>query len=268
MKTLNEHTLLYDVDCPLCNLYTSGFIKSKMLDENGRTPFIELSNQETYIDLKRAANEIALVDTKNKTVIYGIDSLLKVIGHSFPTIEKIGHLKPVNFLLKKLYSFISYNRKVIIPSKKKVNALDCIPSFNFKYRLVYIIFAIIISSFVLSNFCNLVPQLSAVSFYKWLIIVIGQLVFQYLFLMNKPIKIRVNYLGNLMTTFMLGSLLLLPIIVLNTLTPLAEIINLSWFGVTALILILEHLRRIKLLELPTYLSITWVLYTIVASFFY
>jgi hypothetical protein len=38
--------------------------------------------------MDRAKNEIALVDTQNKTVILGIDGLLKVIGFSF-VIEKI-----------------------------------------------------------------------------------------------------------------------------------------------------------------------------------
>lgn len=36
MKTLQNQTLLYDEDCPLCQVYTTGFIKAKMLDENGR----------------------------------------------------------------------------------------------------------------------------------------------------------------------------------------------------------------------------------------
>ncbi|WP_243754712.1 thiol-disulfide oxidoreductase DCC family protein [Flavobacterium jejuense] len=71
MKTLNDHTLLYDEDCPMCNLYTSGFIKVNMLDENGRKPFAKLSKEEQdYIDLDKAKNEIALVDTKNKKVLY------------------------------------------------------------------------------------------------------------------------------------------------------------------------------------------------------
>jgi predicted DCC family thiol-disulfide oxidoreductase YuxK len=36
MKTLENHTLFYDKDCPMCNIYTARFIKTKMLDANGR----------------------------------------------------------------------------------------------------------------------------------------------------------------------------------------------------------------------------------------
>ncbi|MGO4771061.1 hypothetical protein ACEN2I_05320 [Flavobacterium sp. W22_SRS_FK3] len=115
MKTLENQTLLYDEDCPLCSLYTTGFVKSGMLDENGRKSYCQLSAEEQrFVDLQRAPNEIALIDNTTKTVIYGIDSLIKVVGFSFPIIEKIAIIKPFHFILKKMYSFISYNRKVII----------------------------------------------------------------------------------------------------------------------------------------------------------
>lgn len=52
MKTLANHTLLYDEACPMCNLYTAGFINAKMLDKNGRKPFVTLTEEEqNYIDL-------------------------------------------------------------------------------------------------------------------------------------------------------------------------------------------------------------------------
>jgi predicted DCC family thiol-disulfide oxidoreductase YuxK len=46
MKTLNNQTLLYDEDCPMCTFYTAAFIKTKMLDTNGRKPFVTLTDAE------------------------------------------------------------------------------------------------------------------------------------------------------------------------------------------------------------------------------
>ena len=154
MKTLQHQTLLYDADCPLCRVYTNGFIKAGMLDANGKKPYCQLSDlEQSFVDVGRASNEIALVDNENKTVVYGIDSLLKVIGFSFPYMEKVGQLRPVKFFLKKLYSFISYNRKVIIPSKvNKALKLQCVPDFSLKYRCLYIAFASVVTSFVLHKF--------------------------------------------------------------------------------------------------------------------
>ena len=69
MKTLENQTLLYDEDCPLCSVYTTSFIKSGMLDQNGRKPYCQLAPEDqSFVDIKRATNEIALVDNENKTV--------------------------------------------------------------------------------------------------------------------------------------------------------------------------------------------------------
>jgi len=266
MRTLENHTLLYDTDCPLCNVYTKGFIKTNMLDKNGRKPFNQLSEKEQmFIDEKRATNEIALVDTKNKTVTYGIDSLLKVIGNSFPIIERIGNIKPIKFLLKKLYSFISYNRKVIIPNKSTTEtSLQCVPTFNFKYRLIYIIFSALITTLILFKFSNLFSYLPISTIQRELTLAFGQVFFQSLFLLKVDRKTIVNYVGNLMTVSLMGSLILIPLLLLNSFININELVLLAGFGLTVLLVFLEHSRRVQLLKLPVYLSYTWVLYRIIA----
>ena len=266
MKTLQNQTLLYDEDCPLCQVYTKGFVKTGMLDENGRKPYCQLSEDEqNFVDIKRAANEIALVDNKTKTVTYGIDSLLKVIGFSFPWIEKIGSVKPVKYFLKKLYSFVSYNRKVIIPSQiKEGNKLQCVPDFNYKYRFIFIAFALMITTFALFAFSNLIPNLPKSSILRELILALGQIIFQSIFLLKLDKKTMINYAGNLMTVSLMGSLILLPIVLLNEVIILPKNLILGWFASTVLIMFMEHFRRIKILNLPFYLSYTWVIYRIIA----
>jgi hypothetical protein len=266
MKTLENHILLYDEDCPLCSVYTTGFIKSGMLDENGRKSYCQLSLEEqNFVDLKRAANEIALVDNKTKTVIYGIDSLLKVIGFSFPWMAKVGTTKPIHFILKKLYSFVSYNRKVIIPSKEKEeNILQCIPDFNIKYRLIFIGFAVMTTTFALVKYSNLIPNLPKSSILREALLTIGQIVFQSIFLLKSDKRTIINYTGNLMTVSLMGSILLMPILILHQFLNLSETMVLIWFGITVVLMFAEHIRRIKILNLPFYLTFTWVLYRIIA----
>lgn len=265
MKTLQNQTLLYDEDCPLCQVYTTGFIKAKMLDENGRKSYCELSETEqAFVDVKRASNEIALIDNQNKTVLYGIDSLLKVIGFSFPFIEKTGNLKPIKFFLKKLYSFVSYNRKVIIPGKiNKDQKLQCIPDFNYKYRFLFIGFATTSTSIVLYHFTALLPFLPKADSSREVLIALGQLVFQSLFMLKEDKKTILNYAGNLMTVSLIGSLLLLPLLALHIVVNVPGNIILVWFAMTVFIMFMEHFRRIKILELPAYLCLTWVVYRII-----
>lgn len=266
MKTLKNQTLLYDEDCPLCNLYTTGFIKAGMLDKNGKKPFSNLSEEEQiFIDIEKAKNQIALVDNKNKTVIYGIDSLLKVIGYSFPWMERVGQISPVKLLLKKLYSFISYNRKVIIPNKEEnEKVLQCVPTFSYKYRILYIIFAAVITALTLYNFSAIIPDLPKGNLTRELILAFGQIIFQSLFLIKFDKEKILNYAGNLITVSLFGCLILTPILVLNQFFKIPEIIIFGWFGMTVLVMFIEHYRRIKLLELPNFLCYTWVIYRIIA----
>lgn len=269
MKTLDNQTLLYDEDCPLCSLYTTGFVKSGMLDKNGRKSYCQLSEEEqSFVDLKRAPNEIALVDNKTKTVIYGIDSLIKVIGFSFPLIEKIAKIKPIHFILTKMYSFVSYNRKVIIPGNiKPENKLQCTPDFNYKYRFIFIGIAVTLTTFVLFGFSNLIPSLPKTSILREFILAFGQILFQSLFLLKMDKKTIINYTGNIMTVSLMGSLILVPILILNQFVNLPKTLILGWFGITVLIMFTEHFRRVKVLKLPFYLCLTWALYRIIALVF-
>lgn len=41
MKTLKNHLILFDAECPMCRVYTQVFVKTGMLDENGRAAYQE-----------------------------------------------------------------------------------------------------------------------------------------------------------------------------------------------------------------------------------
>lgn len=128
MKTLKNYTLIYDNECPMCNIYSKGFIKIGMLEQNGRQAFTEISAEnKKVIDFDRAKNEIVLVDRNKNEVIYGLDSLLLIIGNSFPLLAEIARARPLHWFFKKLYSFVSYNRKQIIPSGKDYTEQPCVP---------------------------------------------------------------------------------------------------------------------------------------------
>lgn len=264
--TLENHTILYDNDCPLCNLYTSTFINTKMLDAQGRKPFAQITKEErSFIDVKKATNEIALVDRENKKVLYGIDSLLRVIGNRFPIIEKIGNIKFINFFLRKAYSLVSYNRKVIIPSEKKqTTVLECVPDFNIKYRLFYIFLSVVITGYTLFHFSGLIEILPVTNFKSELLLAFSQLIFQGLFLIKKDSKTILNYMGNLMTVSLIGCIGLAQMLLLNWMFPLPQIVILiSFLGVVG-VMFFEHKRRVTLLELPNYLTYTWVVYRLIA----
>lgn len=264
MKTLENQTLLYDDECPMCNLYTAGFIKSKMMDEKGRKPFEAITEEEQqFIDIHRASNEIALINHQNKTVMYGIDSLLEIIGHSFPWMKKVGTRQPIYFMLKKLYKLISYNRKVIIPSSKKEDQrLQCVPDFNFNYRYLFLVFATVLTVLTLYKYASIVTFLPQASIGREIALATGQMGFQLVFLTQNDYKTNLNYIGNLLTVSLMGALILFPMIIINEIIAIPQLFILGWFGMTVLLMVLEHYRRVKILQLPHYLTATWIVYRI------
>jgi len=240
----------------MCNIYSKGFIKAGMLDESGREAFTELTiKNKNLINFKRAKNEIALVDHEKNEVMYGLDSLLLIIGNSFPMLGKIARMKPLYWFFKKLYSFVSYNRKQIIPSKNNSEAA-CIPDFNLKYRLAYIAFVVFFSAFVLSIFSTKLGLRLNQNYWRELMICLSQIVWQTIFL-RTYLKDKIwSYLGNMMTVSLIGTLLLIPALFLN-LNPISNII---YFGIVVSIMFLEHIRRCKILQLNYLPTLSWMIF--------
>jgi len=264
MKVLKDYSLIYDDQCPLCKTYTKAFVLTGVLEENGRQAFQEVSEETcTLIDLKRACNEIALVNNKTGEVIYGIDSILKIATTVIPFSKFIFHFPPIYWILKKLYSFISFNRKVIMPSKKITDT--CTPDFNLKYRIIYLLFTWSITAYILMRYSiHFSPFLNESSFGREFIICGGQIVFQAIVLRKLPKEKLFQYLGNMMTISFAGALLLgIILFVGNILSIHTFIFYFTTFFIVVFLMLLEHLRRVKLMQLSFLPTLTWITYRII-----
>jgi len=272
MKTLKNHIILYDSECPMCSVYSRAFTTSGMLDSNGRAPYQEMPAIVCpVVDRQRAVNEIALVDTTTGEVSYGIHSLFKVISHSFPVFGPLFRWQPFVWLMTKLYAFISYNRKVIIPPPMPVNTSTPAntPSFSLRYRLLYLAFTLFVSGFILTRYARLLTGLiTPGNAYREYFICAGQIAFQGLAvaLLTRSRRSTISslpwdYLGNMMTISLAGSLLLLPALAAHSI--LSPTLAALYFLFVAGCMLLEHIRRTKLLGLPWVLSASWVTYRMV-----
>lgn len=260
METLRNHTLVYDSECPMCDLYTKGFIKTGMLDPNGRVEY-GCARVPASFDNARARDLIALVDYNTHTVTYGIDSLIKIVTHAYPFMGILLNLKIIKAPLGILYSFISYNRKVIAPPVVFEKRGSCTPAYNVGYRIAYIIFAWLLSSIVLTNYAATVyPIVPASSFNREFIICGGQIFFQtaVVLIMNRAKLL--HYIGNMMTVSLIGSLLLVPMIVLTSLINVSPIVTLIWFGAVVTFMLLIHSKRVKMLGISPLTTVSWVCY--------
>jgi predicted DCC family thiol-disulfide oxidoreductase YuxK len=267
MDTLRNHTILYDDECPACTKYTQAFVHTEMLDHKGRQPFTKMRNvYKGAIDWQRASDEIALIDHDSGKVTYGVESLFKIIGNAMPLFKPLFAMKLLQWLMKKVYFFISYNRKAIVPGKVFEGYNTCSPTLNLTYRWAYIGFAWLLTSWVLTSYVQLLtPLVPATNFWREFVVCGGQIAFQAIFVRVVFRQRLIHYLGNLMTVSLAGAILLLPMILMSGLVG-PHIIYLLYFLLIVAAMCYEHARRVKILELPWYITGTWILYRLIVLY--
>ncbi len=151
--TANNKVMVYDDNCPLCNAYTSAFVKIGLLEANGRKAFSQATDSiMCKLDTHKSKNEIPLLDTTTNQTWYGLDAMLEVISVKFPLVKRVANIAPVKWCLQRLYKLISYNRKVIVAVPKTNSKYDCTPDFNAKYRFVFLILVTVFTAACTSPF--------------------------------------------------------------------------------------------------------------------
>lgn len=217
-----QKTILYDDNCPLCCWYTDAFVQTGLLTPAGRQSFTntKLEYLEDRIDLARSKDEIPLLDGQGGATLYGIDSLLFLLGQRWAWMPKIARFAPINWFLRRLYKLISYNRRVIVAKETPAGAFDCSPQFNYFYRYVYILLTLLVGA----------SGLLAYGLTSGTLYLLGLTI---LFLLFPLLKIkeypkRVNYLGVMFTPF-------IPMGVLLWLTAFFPILSLAFAGFSGLL---------------------------------
>ncbi|WP_443945460.1 DUF393 domain-containing protein [Pedobacter sp. AW1-32] len=263
MKTLANHKILFDAECPMCGLYTKAFISSKMLEKDGRVAYQEyFTGKCATLDRQRAANEIALINTNTGEVTYGIQSLFKVIANRFPIMKPIFSFAPFAWFMSKIYAFISFNRKIIIPAAAIKNSIQ--PAFKLHYRLFYLAFSWCVTAFILTNYARHLTEFVPIgSAYREYLICGAQILFQGMVLLFLKKEMIWAYLGNMMTISLAGALAFLPILFLAQFIEVPALLFLSYFFTIAGLMFLEHIRRSKLLGLGWLPTVSWFIYRLI-----
>jgi hypothetical protein len=125
--------------------------------------------------------------------------------------------------------------------------------------------AIAFISFTLSRYALLVQHLLRIRYSSIfeVCMVTGMLLFQLIFIYKKNRKLIFDYFANVLMVSVIGSLLLLPLIFINHVFPLSDLLNICYFFLVVLYMFFEHKKRVKAIGLPTYLSYTWILYRVI-----
>ena len=128
--------------------------------------------------------------------------------------------------------------------------------------VVYLAFCAGLSAFALGSFAKIIQSHLAVRYdYRTeLLMVVGQVGFQWLFMLRSSWAARRTYAILALSVSMIGSVLLLPLIAIHSALAVSPLFATAWFsGVVGVIFLIHH-ALIVWLKLPPYLTLTWVLY--------
>lgn len=263
MKATATKALIYDNTCPVCKLYSSGFVKYGFLEKENRIAFSHLDRQEFVcrMDLQRSRHEIPLVDLQSGETIYGLDALLFLLAQKWPA-TRILNKTPFYWFFKRLYALVSYNRRIIAASEKQEIKFDCTPDFNMKYRVVFIAFAVLFSSLVTWWFgVSAAHYLDADNGGCKMLLIAGsgwclQMMLAFLFMKKK----RIDYCGHIAALMMTGVLILVPGILAAALTqyhyPAIPLLSVCISSITML---WQHIKRVKILQVSQAWTLLWFL---------
>ena len=130
--------------------------------------------------------------------------------------------------------------------------------------IVYLCFCVAISGFILGSFAKIVQEYLTTTYdYRTEgLMVLGQVVFQWLFMGKASWLERKKYGIIALTVSMIGSLLLFPLIAYHNIFTVSVLFaTVYFFAVVAFIFVIHH-SFISTEKLPTILTYTWVLYRI------
>ncbi|HSN61149.1 MAG TPA: DCC1-like thiol-disulfide oxidoreductase family protein [Ferruginibacter sp.] len=241
--------IIYDDGCPLCAAYTSAFVAAGILNEQGRKNFSNI-DAATFelIDKAKCKNEIPLIDTETKQVWYGIEALLELLGSKIPIVKLIGNIKPVKWLLHKIYRFISYNRKVIVGIALK-NGYDCSPDFNIKYRILFLVCFFSFNTLMLLPLHNSVFSNSFIGGSSFVQLQTAHFILVAVNVLTAALlglKKGIEYLGQVNMLALTSILLIIPLYFIKSYTNFSDKdINNFYLGFTAMVIVQDYIRRMK-----------------------
>jgi hypothetical protein len=136
-------------------------------------------------------------------------------------------------------------------------------------KIISIILSVVITTFTLSHYSILIQHLLSIK-YNWqfeLFMVLGMVFFQYLFIYSKNWSKKLDYFFKLLLVSLLGSVLLWPLILVNTNTHFSDAINIGYFFCVVTIMFFVHKNIVTKMQLPFYLSYTYILYRFIILLF-
>ena len=244
-----SRVLLYDDYCPLCSWYSGLFVKFGLLNAENRIPFSKADIEIlTSIDIERGRDEIPFFNRETGATLYGIDTLLEIIGQKAHFVKSIGNFRPVKWFLQRSYKLISYNRKVIVAKKCGSGRFDCSPAFNIFYRIVFMMISLLFNSMMLwplhvSLFSHL--SIYHLTFIQLQVAHLSFVAINCIIASLLSNRQSIEYLGQVNMLALIAILLLIPLMIVNNLININQFIIVACLFFLTVFITKEYFRRMK-----------------------
>ena len=248
--------LIYDADCPLCRAYTKGLVVTGALPAAMRLSSTAITDQRVVdqLDPVRRRHEIPLLDLETGETHYGVDAILTVLGEGWPRFVRFVRDTALFEVGRRFYAFISYNRRVMFPVEpERWHIMDLDPDLHVGYRTVFL---------VLLYAALAVGHLGAVGHVapSAMLMLVVQLGLALTYIVRhsgtRQTANALDYLGHLGVSILVGG-------VVKSLGVALDLPALLLVGNA--IMIWQLARRQRLMQLPDYLLIPFVMFVCLTS---
>ncbi len=137
------------------------------------------------------------------------------------------------------------------------------------FKLSVMVIAVAVTVVTLNKYAQLIQHIIVIK-YDWhfeLLMLTGMLFFQYPFIYKKTWNLKLEYYFKMLLVSLIGSILLMPLLILNYYADHSDMFNLVYFFVVVLIMFFIHKKMVATLNLPVLISYTWVLYRVIILIF-
>lgn len=265
MKSLDKKLIIYDSNCKVCSSLRDVVLKFTAIPEEKIKAFKDLTpDLNAHVDPEKFKNVMALIDTSGGNTLYGAQGVAYIFSSEYKFIDFLLSFKPIFTLFNFIYKTQAFNRYIMATPKSNFKC-DCFPDRVVKYRISYIVMALLISMFLtamfglsLRNFFTGVSPSSAAI--QMLLMAGSGWVLQILLAIIILREKAVDYIGHLGSIMVVGLLILVPWILIYAATgilipylPGLSVVISSGY------MLYMHIHRVRYLEISQGWTLSWFL---------
>lgn len=253
---MKKYSIVFDNKCGVCSVGVKTFKAIGLMDSQQG---IELENFQKNnitcnVDPKRACDEMAVINNETLDVNYGYDGYLDLLSVNRPKIAQFFAGKRIKYFINLFYLFLASNRRVIAPIQP--NETTCTPTLKKGYRFSFLLFIgiyALVITYIKGELLHDYPVFEFLSGWKLICVTgLGWLLVGVTYQKQN----KWSYWGHL--AMIAGSAILLQTLGLvgYYFSPSIWWILVS-MGLSDLLMLVMHLKRVKVLGISQIITIRW-----------